>query len=137
MQLTTENIVINEKNGLVTLAFEAPTHPDAAIRRLLSVFAEIPNPYAFDWLLDFRQVSPLPTRVHLERVAAKWETVAKGRDIGRRTAMLYGFKVAASVNFETRRLFPFRTVRSFDHIDAASAWIQSICCTEDAEALLV
>lgn len=130
-------VSIDEANNLITICYSTGTVWDEVVLNLGRSFEDVAAPYRYDWLLDLRSVSGKPRLIQLERLGKKWEGIAKGRDVGRRTAVVNAGLVSPEFIRHSELIWPFRRIRTFNELGAARAWLWSVAPCESDQFQLI
>jgi hypothetical protein len=116
--------VFNELNDLVVITYEPST--DDVFRSFARGFGKIPSVYRCDFLLDLRGLAGPLDILSSEDIGKQWALLARGRDVGRRTAIV-STDAAIQGQLEIfRAIYPFRKIAMFDDYDTAMNWVIGI-----------
>ena len=93
---------------------------------LTACFHEEPNAYGFDWLLDFSPVSQALSAANIKDIGRAWQRMAKGRDVGKRTAYITLDPLMRERVLIPSASLPYRTIRAFERLDEAHTWLRTL-----------
>jgi len=100
-------------------------------------FADITAVFRYDMLLDLRGlVGPLDILSSTES-GKRWAELTRGRDVGRRTALVSDDEAVHQQLEVFRSIYPFRKIEMFSDFDAAMVWIRDITDTGDDEVQFI
>lgn len=89
-------------------------------------FADITAVYRYDFLLDLRGlVGPLDILSSTES-GKRWTELTKGRDVGRRTAIVSNDDAIQQQLEMFRSIYPFRKIAMFSDFDSAMTWVREV-----------
>ncbi len=96
-----------------------------AITKLFEAFADTPFTPSYDWLVDMRAITSDISEDELLAVASAWNDLAKGRDVGRRTAIVCNSTLVGRMSNTLVDAMPFRFVSIFTDRDEAIIWLRA------------
>jgi len=96
-------------------------------------FGQIASVSRCDFLIDLRGlVGPLDILSN-EDLGKKWAQLSRGRDVGRRTAIVSADAAIQGQLGVFRAIYPFRKIAMFTAYDAAMHWVTSISDVDEAD----
>ena len=104
---------------------------------IIETQADLPNAHGWDALYDFSEIRSPITLSDAREVADAWALVGKGRDVGRRTAIVTRRPDIISLVESTQPAAPFRSLACFPDRAAALAWLSSLRDDTSSDVLFI
>jgi hypothetical protein len=104
-----------------------------AISKLFEAFEETPSTPSYDWLIDVRAITSDVSKEELLAAARTWNRLAKGRDVGRRTAIVCNSAVLETIRETLANAMSFRFVGVFSDRKAALIWLKNPKILDEAK----
>ena len=114
----------NELENLVIVTYEPGT--DDVFQSFARGFGQIASVFRCDFVLDLRGlVGPLDILSN-EELGKQWAHLARGRDVGRRTAIVSTDPAIQEQLEVFRAIYPYRKIAMFADYEAAMTWVTGI-----------
>lgn len=119
-------IEVDEINNIIAVQLPGGAEHTNLRDDLIAVFREIKNAYQFDWLIDLRLNEHAISAADNADLAHEWWDFSKGRDVGRRLAVITADPLRLARLSESQATFPYRRLAMFETVDEGMNWLQSI-----------
>ncbi len=120
-----------ESSNLVVASYR----PDETGSDIFQSFARggagLNSAFRLDFLLDLRGVKGPLDILSNEEMGQRWAELSRGRDVGRRTAIVSTDDAIRAQLEVFARIYPFRTIAIFDDYESAAEWVSSITRQDD------
>lgn len=97
---------------------------DRIVPEIVGHLDALEQPWTWDMIFDLRRHDGIVEVRHYEAVAAHWKTLAKGLDIGRRSAAVSSDPLVGARLTIMDSLFPGRIIASFQSMEQARDWLR-------------
>ncbi len=87
---------------------------------------QLASPYRSDFVLDLRHLAGPLDILSNETLGRRWAELARGRDVGCRTAIVSADPAIVAQLDVFRAIYPYRKIAMFADHDAARDWITGI-----------
>ncbi len=95
------------------------------------------SPFGADFLLDLRGLTGPLDILSNEALGRRWAELARGRDVGRRTAIVTTDAGVAGQLDTFRAIYPYRKISVFADLEAAKVWLASIADNDSDDVQLI
>jgi hypothetical protein len=117
------NIIGTEGKGIVVVRLHGAVEGKAFLDQLEAGLRSTPEPWRYDYVTDMRRYEGITLYSDLEAFSEIWNALAKGRDMGRLSAVITPNPVARARLPQTRNLFPSHIIEVFETFDEGLDWI--------------
>jgi hypothetical protein len=87
---------------------------------------QIASAFRTDFLLDLRGLAGPLDILSNESLGQRWEALARGRDVGRRTAVVSADDAIIAQLDVFRAIYPYRKIAMFPDFETAKDWLAGI-----------
>lgn len=109
---------------------------DDAKRNIVAAYTEVPAAYQYDWLVDLTALSAPFSEADNIELGRVWQKIAKGRDVGRRTAFVTTDPVMQARLRQSQATSSYRMIDVFDTVDLAQNWLKSVTSSNTGVQLI-
>lgn len=126
MDTTAVSLCVDHDNCQITLRCLRDLDAESVKGNILAAYTDTKTGYQFDWLVDLSALTvPLSDSDNVE-LGRVWQRMAKGRDVGRRTAFVTPNPVMQSRLRQSQAASAYRAIGVFDTVEAAQAWLKNL-----------
>ena len=97
---------------------------DRIVPELQAHLETLDQPWTWDMIIDLRRHEGIVGIGHYEAMAAHWKILARGLDIGRRSAAISSDPLVGARMNIMQDMFPGRIIGSFNTMEEARCWMR-------------
>jgi hypothetical protein len=122
-----------ETSNLVVVSYRPDDQDGDIFQSFARGAASLNAAFRLDFLLDLRGVKGPLDILSNEEMGKRWAELSRGRDVGRRTAIVSTDEAIRAQLEVFARIYPFRTIAIFDDYESAAEWVGSIKGQDDSD----
>ncbi len=126
MDTTKVHYEVRLSDGLILFRCLQDMSPAQLRDYLVFAFDYEPAAYSYDWLLDFSHISEALSAEGVREIGRVWQRMARGRDVGKRTAYVTRDPSMRDALLAPRSLLQYRTICVFENFDEAHSWLTAL-----------
>lgn len=128
------NFSQNDEQKLLTIRYIGDLDGQAIVNGIARYLESVGEVWLYDIVIDMRRFEGFVPFDDLGRLARQWATIAQGRDMGRKVAIISSDPLVLARASAYPATFPTRVIRIFGDMVQAQNWIEGKDTAENKDA---